>query len=310
MGRPTGWVLALCCWFAWAQIAFGQGPVGKPPRPEVINYLFCNATEQKTPGHLTIYFTSDFTTIGANTNPLRVAFFAFLQEKYSFKSTADPRTAQPVICTGLHSVEEAKSIEQTRINSARKDARYSVIETGWVPPDAIRPGTAIRSDVRPPAPPAAPSAPRPSPAATAQSPEDPRLAQMSPQERQFMLSEISQGKFLCSTNATLSGLMDCDCFAQAVLDYRIAHAGETATPSPLINVIAIGKLDCSKCLTDEKLTKWASEQMRIHNAALPAAQVKTFYDCVTRTFVTSFKGNRYVSDVRRVYNQAVVACNK
>ncbi|HYL36046.1 MAG TPA: hypothetical protein VEV17_09055 [Bryobacteraceae bacterium] len=149
--------------------------------------------------------------------------------------------------------------------------------------------------------------------------QDPRLAQLSPEYRQFALSEVPRSKTYCENNAMISALMDCTCFAKIVLDYRIAHAGETvrvpnarrgsvATPSPLINVIGAGNLNCSQCLTDDKIMRWVAEQARPGLTGVSPARSQKITDCASKAMATRLKAQPDLQLVRPFYDQALVAC--
>ena len=77
-----------------------------------------------------IYFSGPFVMKGQNLKPIDDAFLAFLLKKYGYKPA--PNEPMPVICTQAHNMDEAKSIEQQRIATAKKGT-VDVIETGWVP---------------------------------------------------------------------------------------------------------------------------------------------------------------------------------
>ncbi len=168
--------------------------------------------------------------------------------------------------------------------------------------------------------PAATVAPTPTPAEVdPKLAQDPRMAQLSPEYRQFALSEVPRSKTYCENNAMISGLMDCTCFAKIVLDYRIAHAGETVsvpnalrgsvvTPPPLINVIGAGNLNCSQCLTDDRIMKWVAEQARPGLTGVSPARSQKIIDCASKAMATRLKAQPDLQLVRPFYDQALVAC--
>jgi hypothetical protein len=160
------------------------------------------------------------------------------------------------------------------------------------------------------------SSPAPPAGVDPQLAQDPRLAQLTPEYRQFVLSEVPSSKTYCQNNALISGLMDCTCFSKAVFDYRITHVNDVSngpkgkTPSPLVNVIGSAKLDCSQCLPDDKIMKWAADTVRSGMVGVAPARSQTIADCVGKGMATGFKAQPYLYLVQSLYNQTVLACNK
>lgn len=105
--------------------AQAQNQPVSPPAPPVMQYLFCTGVASP---QSTIYYSGTIVTTEKNTNPVHVAFFQFLKQQYSYKGLGEyPGDLQ---CTGVRSVEEARSVEQLYVNRDRQNKR-NVIETGW-----------------------------------------------------------------------------------------------------------------------------------------------------------------------------------
>jgi hypothetical protein len=255
----------------------------------VTQYLFCvgAASPQST-----IYYSGTIVTTEKNTNPVHVAFFQFLKQKYSYKGPGDyPGDLQ---CTGVRTLEEARSYEQIYVNRDRQNKR-NVIETGWT----------YNGTPPPPAPQG----------------QDPRLAQIPEPFRRRALDEISQSKAYCQDNVLLSGLFDCACLSKVVLNYRIAHAQEYHAPrgghdtggwEPFVNLLVAGEqLNCSECISDERISKWAAAQtIKSLSPDYPDADKKFMTRCVSRSFLANFRAKPYVSWERDHWIQAGQSCRK
>jgi len=128
--------------------------------------------------------------------------------------------------------------------------------------------------------------------------KDPRLAQFNPPDRQFVVTELGTSEAYCRNNPVAGGLLDCDCFAKAVFEYRLTHANErindtggnpapeaaAAAPAqnggnletepigsgnevapmlPLVSLAVSGdKLNCAECISDAKAAQWASSEAK------------------------------------------------
>ena len=100
-------------------------PAATAAQPPATQYLFCTGVASP---QSTIYYSGTIITTEKNTNPVHVAFFQFLKQQYSYKGPGEyPCDLQ---CTGVRSVEEARSVEQLYVNRDRQNKR-NVIETGW-----------------------------------------------------------------------------------------------------------------------------------------------------------------------------------
>jgi len=278
------WGLVLLSISISSPVVGGQEHSAPPP---VTQYLFCvgAASPQST-----IYYSGTIVTTEKNTNPVHVAFFQFLKQKYSYKGPGDyPGDLQ---CTGVRTLEEARSYEQIYVNRDRQNKR-NVIETGWTYNGAP--------------PPPAPQG------------QDPRLAQIPEPFRRQALEEISGSKGYCQNNELISGLIDCDCFSKIVLDYRIAHAKEYHAPRgghdtggwlPLTTLL-LGPLNCSECISDERILKWATAQT-IKSLApnFPDADKKFMTGCVSRSFLANFRAKPSLGSERDNWILAGQSCRK
>ncbi len=285
--------LLSCCGLALLSISLsppvvvGQGQERAAP-PPVTRYLFCVGVPSP---QSTIYYSGIIVTTEQNLNPVHVAFFQFLKQKYSYKGPGDyPGDLQ---CTGVRTLEEARSYLQIYVKKDRQNKR-NVIETGW-------------TYIGAPAPPAPQG-------------QDPRVAQIPEPFRQHVLDEIAQSKGYCEGNELISALLDCDCLSRIVLNYRIAHAKEYQLPwmeertrgwEPFVNLLLGEKLNCSECFSDEKILKWAAAQtMKSLAPNYPDADRKFMTDCVSRSFLANFRAKPYVGLERDHWIRALESCGK
>lgn len=126
-----------------ATIAAAGSALYKPP-PAAPQYLFCTAVraqrempdESIRPG--VVYYSGAFELKSTDVNPVNAAFLKFLDAKYQFKPEANE--PQPVMCTSVHSLAEAQTLEKTRIDQS-KQGKGSVVETGWTYMPAAAPGS-------------------------------------------------------------------------------------------------------------------------------------------------------------------------
>ena len=102
---------------------------------------FCTATrgprelpnEKIQPG--VTYYTAPFVMEGQDPKPINAAFLAFLDKNYGYKP--DPSDPRPVACTQLHTLQEAKNVQQQRMVASKK-SNGQVVETGWTPTPAAQ----------------------------------------------------------------------------------------------------------------------------------------------------------------------------
>jgi hypothetical protein len=151
---------------------------------------------------------------------------------------------------------------------------------------------------------------------------DPRVAQIPEPFRQRALDEVPATKAYCEKHTLLTGLFDCDCFSKMVLRHRIAHAKEyysapgnpqaTGGWTPFPGLIIIGQeFKCSECISDDRITKWASSQaVKGLPAAATEADKKLFGECVAKNFLTTFRANPYLVWEKGLYNKSLEDCRK
>jgi hypothetical protein len=275
--------LALLSVFISPPVVRGQQPSAPPPETR---YLFCVGVASP---QSTIYYSGIIVTTEKNLNPVHVAFFEFLKQKYSYKGPGDyPGDLQ---CTGVRTLEEARSYLQIYVNRDRQNKR-TVVETGW-------------TYIAAPAPPAPPV-------------QDPRMAQIPEPLRRQMLNVVSNSNAFCQNHLGISGLVDCACFSKAVLSYRIAHAKEyhvtqgvqdTRNYEPISNILAL--VDCTECISDEKILKWAADQtLKTLAPNYPEPGKKFMTDCVPRNFLANFRAKPYVGEERDHWIRALESCTK
>ncbi|MGB6197998.1 MAG: hypothetical protein WA871_11490 [Candidatus Acidiferrales bacterium] len=158
-----------------------------------------------------------------------------------------------------------------------------------------------------------------SPAALrAQQTNDPRLKQMSADDRQFVLDQGVQGLNYCNNNVMLSNFYSCDCFSQKVFEARINTINQTvrvaggSQRTPLVNLIS--KLDIKSCVAPAKIVKYGSDRARevLKFNHLSPSQLDQISACVGTTLSASFQAlpNENVDAVNGLFNSAVVSCNE
>jgi hypothetical protein len=137
---------------------------------------------------------------------------------------------------------------------------------------------------------------------------------------QAALAEIPQSKGFCEQN--FPGLFDCNCFAQAVLHYRLAHPdewivdvdGKRRVP---VHDLAVGvkyRLDCTECLDDQRLMAWARKTVSaefgqmVMTKLMTQAQVDNYANCVAKAFPAKYRANPYLDKYLAAMNQARESC--
>jgi len=137
---------------------------------------------------------------------------------------------------------------------------------------------------------------------------------------QAALAEVPQSKGFCEQN--FRGLFDCDCFAQAVVHYRLAHPdewivdvdGKRRVP---VHDLAVGvkyRLDCTECLDDQRLMAWAHKTIaeefsqQVMTKLITQAQADTYANCVAKAFPAKFRANPYLDRYLAAMNQARESC--
>lgn len=136
--------------------------------------------------------------------------------------------------------------------------------------------------------------------------------------RKAALAEVPNSKAYCLNHEIIAGLVDCDCFSKIVLDYRIAHAkeyhGSVESRSgdwlPLTNLM-LGPLNCSECISDERVTNWvAARTLKSLAPNYPAADKQFLTACVSRSFLASFRAKPNLGLERDFFIQAMESCSK
>ena len=133
--------------------------------------------------------------------------------------------------------------------------------------------------------------------------------------------EMSQARAYCVQNH--AGMYDCDGYAKAVYEHRVAHPDEWETDNggaryiaPLHDLEAGIKfhLDCTACLNDQLLTSWARLQVRQQFRAVvisklrTQAAVDTYADCVAKAFAPKMHAKPNVEDYLRNFNESTAEC--
>lgn len=135
-------------------------------------------------------------------------------------------------------------------------------------------------------------------------------------------AEMTYARGYCEQNH--AGLYDCNGFAKAVYDHRLAHPDEVSVQKGgtrrvvPINDLEIGgryHLDCTACLNDQILATWARERARhdfsaaVLSHAVTQAAVDSYADCVAKGFVPKMHARPNVDDLQRNYNEAPEGCS-
>lgn len=138
--------------------------------------------------------------------------------------------------------------------------------------------------------------------------------------QQAALAEMSKAKAYCVQNH--SGMYDCDGYARAVYDHRLAHPDEWITDVDGRRIVPIHDLevgikyhlDCTSCLSDQMLAAWAHQHVRdnfsaaVIAKALTQPSVDTYAECVAKAFVPKMHARPNVEDYQKNFNEASVAC--
>ena len=158
-----------------------------------------------------------------------------------------------------------------------------------------------------------------SPAALhAQQSNDPRLKQMSADDRQFVLDQGVQGLNYCNSNVMLSNFYSCDCFSQKVFEARINTINQTvrvaggSQRTPLVNLIS--KLDIKSCVAPTKIVKYGSDRARdvLQFNHLSPSQLDQVSACVGSTLSAKCQAlpDENIDAVNGLFNSAVVSCTE
>lgn len=166
----------------------------------------------------------------------------------------------------------------------------------------------------------APQATGDAPAIVASSPSSGGSSGAATGRQQTAQAEMSQAKAYCVQNH--SGMYDCDGYAKAVYDHRLAHPDEWITDIDGRRIVPIHDLevgikyhlDCTTCLNDQMLASWARQRVRddfraaVISKALTQPKVDVYADCVAKAFVPKMHARPNVEDYQKNFNDASVAC--
>lgn len=197
----------------------------------------------------------------------------------------------------------ADSARMQFMHSIRTTFHQQVNELGWT-----YAGAAVITVAHAPPAPAAVAAPAAPVALTAA-------------DRAAFQAEVPQARGYCEQN--YRGLYDCDRFAQAVLQHRLAHPEEWEGQKggqrrrPPIHDLAVGvqfKLDCTDCLDDNLLASWARKQVEGNMSQLlmtkmtTQAKVDARAACVSKAFVKHMHADPWLHQVQANFNAAGMDC--
>jgi hypothetical protein len=233
--------------FVAAVVFAGEAPYN-PNAANEPRYIFCRLHDVP---NRSMYYSSIFMMKPKDIYQSQDAFLHFVANKYSYKIVPGvDQYHMPVDCKGNVRLNETKSL---RDGEMQEDARVAVkaVETGWTF------GSQKAVEETP-----APSTSSASNGSAAQDDkvdaftmatlqQDPRGLNLSPLDRQFVLSEVPKAKSYCAKDSELSQNLDCTCFVRTVFNYRIAHASgpiqQTNFP-PLNTLLTKSDFSCSECV--------------------------------------------------------------
>lgn len=110
----------------------GDAPYTGPKPTD--QYLFCTASRpqhelpDETVVPAVVYYSAAFVARPEDVNKASDAFLAFVKSKYKFEP--EPNAPQPVVCTSVHSLDQAKSLRETRLAQS-KQGTPNTVDTGW-----------------------------------------------------------------------------------------------------------------------------------------------------------------------------------
>lgn len=244
------------------------------------------------------YVSPVFNVKQADEMQVNPAWHKVMTEKYGI--TALPyRSCQGPYASALL----ADSARMQFMHSIRTTFHQQVNELGWT-----YAGAAVITVAHAPPAPAAVAAPAAPVALTAA-------------DRAAFQAEVPQARGYCEQN--YRGLYDCDRFAQAVLQHRLAHPEEWEGQKggqrrrPPIHDLAVGiqfKLDCTDCLDDNLLASWARKQVEGNMSQLlmtkmtTQAKVDARAACVSKAFVKHMHADPWLHQVQANFNAAGMDC--
>ncbi len=219
-------------------------PNQSPTRP-----LFCFITD---PQNHSTYFSSIFVGNTKNLYSIQDAYLHFVAKKYGYKIQAGvDQWHMPVECQASQDTNVLKTQKATRMEDEAYKA-YKAVDTEWTFESAhsVEEKTATASSSASPNG-AAPQDEKVDAFTMATLQQDPRGLNLSPLDRQFVMSEVPKAKSYCAKDPELSQSLDCTCFIRTVFNYRIAHASgpiqQTNFP-PLATVLTKPDFSCTECV--------------------------------------------------------------
>lgn len=122
----------LVCAGAVTIAAAGSSPYTGPKATD--QFLFCTASRQahelpdETVVPAVVYYSAAFVAKPDEANKASDAFLAYVKTTYKFEP--EPGAPMPVTCTGVHSLDEAKSLREKRLAQS-KQGTPNTVDTGW-----------------------------------------------------------------------------------------------------------------------------------------------------------------------------------
>ena len=261
-----------------------------PPTQQGSYYEFCwtPATKQ------IVYVSAPFQTSEPRTAKLEPAFQAFIKKQYGYSAndaqcsvdlTAKTRDAKRAAV-----LKQAENGEVTAVAFSYTPAAVAAAATDSAPPPAL-PANLDPGNLK-----------------------DPWL--------QKAKDEFKSSKGYCQTSALLHQIMDCDCFARLVFQFRVAHADqykqsnrEEGTGWPGYSNLMMAKdFVCTSCLDEARLDQYVHDEINNNMAPLLAAgrvtsaRVKAHADCVAPKYIAEFKAHPRVYEQTPNLNRAKEAC--
>ena len=153
--------------------------------------------------------------------------------------------------------------------------------------------------------------------------QDPRLKQMSGEDRQYILDQGAYAVDYCKNNATLNGLYSCSCFSEKMVDARIKTNGERVRApnalgspvrrEPFTNLIS--KVDYRDCADPAKAEKYGSNrayEVLKMDTQLSRPQIDQICACVGSSLAGGFKANPVPNTVAidGLFNSALIPCRE
>jgi hypothetical protein len=311
---------ALCGMLFWVPIASGQqtsatgtsagDPAAAGSTAQTTSTSTWQPYQQAHPYICSFYYTdrNAFYRTGvfqtaANLRTLHDAWWNYLTKTYHVSGAAVAH------CDQAQADLAGQQYTLTLLDQRAQAAKAVMVVADWkYPPDQAGPTAQAAPAAR-----AAAITPQGVPATVDQIPEPFRPA---------ALAEVSTSKGYCLNNVFISGLLDCDCFSRIVLSYRIAHAKEYRGTLPgsepdartgwlPLTTLLLGPLDCSECISDERISNWAAARELKGLIGDWADADKNFLTtCVAKSFLASFRAKPSLGLAPALFNEAGSSCWK